>query len=71
MVAAVQVADLLVRHAKIGNSGNRVEVDEEGAVTSAGWRILYGRQSREEHVITRASLRRSLERIPAILEALV
>jgi putative nucleotidyltransferase with HDIG domain len=71
MVAAVQVADLLVRHAKIGNSGNRVAVDEEGAVNSAGWQILYGRQSPEEHAIARASLRRSLERIPAILEGLV
>jgi putative nucleotidyltransferase with HDIG domain len=71
MVAAVQVADLLVRHAKIGNSGNRAEVDEEGAVNCAGWKILYGQQSREEHAIARASLRRSLERIPAILEGLV
>ncbi len=29
VVAAVQVADLLVRHAKIGDSGNRNEVTEE------------------------------------------
>jgi putative nucleotidyltransferase with HDIG domain len=71
MVAAVQVADLLVRHAKIGDSGNRAEIADDAWSESTGWEILFGRQSAEEKAATRASLKRSLERIPAILEGLV
>jgi putative nucleotidyltransferase with HDIG domain len=71
IVAAVQVADLLVRHGKIGKSGNTAEVAEDGWVETAGWQILFGRQNGDERAITRASLKRSLERIPIILEGLV
>jgi putative nucleotidyltransferase with HDIG domain len=71
IVAAVQVADLLVRHAKIGKSGNNAEVAEDSWMETAGWQILFGRQSADERSITRASLKRSLERIPIILEGLV
>ena len=71
VVAAVQVADLFVRHAKIGDSGNRAEVAQDGWVDSVGWKILFGRQTEEERLITRGSLKRSLERIPIILEGLV
>jgi putative nucleotidyltransferase with HDIG domain len=71
IVAAVQVADLLVRHAKIGKSGNSVEVAEDAWMESTGWEILFGRQNAEERAITRASLKRSLERVPIILEGLV
>ena len=71
VVAAVQVADLLVRHAKIGNSGNTAVVPEEGWIESSGWRLLFANQSEEEKTITRGSLNRSLERIPLILEGLV
>ena len=71
IVAAVQVADLLVRHAKIGKSGNHAEVAEDGWMETAGWQILFSRQSADERAITRASLKRSLERIPIILEGLV
>jgi putative nucleotidyltransferase with HDIG domain len=71
IVAAVQVADLLVRHAKIGKSGNAAEVAEDAWVETAGWQILFGRQNGDERAITRASLKRSLERIPIILEGLV
>ncbi len=71
VVAAVQVADLLVRHAKIGNSGNRNEVTEAAWQESSGWQILFAHQKEEERVITRASLKRSLERIPTILEGMI
>lgn len=71
IVAAVQVADLLVRHAKIGDSGNAAEVAAESWVESRGWKILFGHQNEEEKAITRASLKRSLERVPIILEGLV
>ena len=71
ITAAVQVADLLVRHANIGNSGNRIEISDEACFTSTGWKMLFAHQTAEEKVITRASLKRSLERIPTILEGLV
>jgi putative nucleotidyltransferase with HDIG domain len=71
IVAAVQVADMLVRHAKIGSSGNATEVAEDAWMETPGWQILFGRQNADERVITRASLKRSLERIPVILEGLV
>ena len=71
IVAAVQVADLLVRFAKIGDSGNRNEIADESWVDSTGWKILFAHQTPAERAITRASLKRSLEGIPNMLEGLV
>jgi putative nucleotidyltransferase with HDIG domain len=71
VAAAVHVADLLVRHTKIGDSGNKAEVPFESWLESPGWKILFAHQTDAEKSITRASLNRSLERIPAILESLV
>jgi putative nucleotidyltransferase with HDIG domain len=71
VVAAVQVADLLVRHAKIGDSGNGGEVTEEMWQESTGWKILFTHQTPEERAITRASLKRALERVPTILEGII
>ena len=71
ITAAVHVADLLVRHTKIGDSGNRTEVEFDSWLDSPGWKILFAHQTEAENSITRASLNRSLARIPAILESLV
>jgi len=71
VTSAVHVADLLVRHTKIGDSGNKTEVAFESWLESPGWKILFGHQTDSEKSLTRASLNRSLERIPAILESLV
>lgn len=71
IAAAVQVADLLVRHAKIGSSGNRIEISEDCCANSVGWKMLFAHQSEEEKIITRASLNRNLERIPAVLEGML
>jgi len=70
-VAAVQVADLMVRHTKIGDSGNHAEVPEDSWMASTGWEILFAGQSDGEQTIALASLNRSLARIPAILESLL
>ncbi len=70
-VAAVQVADLLVRFAKIGDSGNRSEVADESWIDSTGWKILFSHQTTAERKIVQASLKRSLEGIPSILVGLV
>lgn len=71
VTAAVHVADLLVRHTKIGESGNHAEVPFESWLLSPGWKQLFGHQTDAERGLSRASLNRSLERIPAILESLV
>ena len=72
IVAAVQLADLLVRHADIGNSGNAEPVNEEAWLAAEGWNILFPKgRSETERLIARAALKRSLERLPTILEGLV
>jgi HD-like signal output (HDOD) protein len=71
VTAAVQVADLLVRHRKIGDSGNRAEVPLDSWLESPGWKILFDHQRGMEQDFLRATLNESLERIPAILETLV
>ena len=71
MVAAVQIADLLVRHANIGNSGNHGEVSGAEWLNASGWGILFPQQNESEKSIARANLQRSLERLPMILEGLV
>lgn len=72
IVAAVQLADLLVRHADIGNSGNLEPVDEQAWLAAEGWNILFPKGRTEtERAIARAALKRSLERLPTILEGLV
>jgi len=71
IVAAVQIADLLCRQAKIGHSGNLAEVTQDHWLAASGWDLLFSRQSDTEKAIARASLKRSLERLPTILEGLV
>jgi putative nucleotidyltransferase with HDIG domain len=71
VTAAVHLSDMLVRHAKIGESGNRAEVPFEKWLESPGWKTLFGRQSEAERGLVRSNLLRSLERIPSILETLV
>lgn len=71
IVAAVQIADLLVRQAKIGPSGNQPDLTIEDCVTAPGWMILFPNSSPAETAIARASLSRSLQQLPSILENLV
>jgi HD-like signal output (HDOD) protein len=71
VVAAVQIADLLVRSAKIGLSGDAAEVTREDCLEASGWRILCADYAEAEQAIARASLHRTLERLPIILDGLV
>jgi len=71
IVAAVQLADLLVRYAQIGGSGNTAEVREEDWQEATCWEILLPGQEEMEAGITRASLKRSLESLPIILDGLL
>ncbi len=71
IVSAVQVSDLMIRHAKIGRSGAWTEVAEDAWLECEGWKLLFAQQTEEESAIVRASLKHSMERIPTILESLV
>lgn len=71
MIASVQIADLLMRSEGIGCSGNYVPVSREHCLEASGWKVLFPRSGEAEHDIARASLHRSLERLPHILEGLV
>lgn len=71
IVAAVQIANLLVRHAGIGVSGDADPISEEQCHDATGWGILFPNQSEAERAIARANLQRSLDRLPNILEGLV
>ncbi len=71
IVAAVQIADLMVRHAKIGQSGNSAEVTAEMWLNASGWDILFPNGDAARKAVAQAALGRSLERLPLILEGLV
>ena len=71
IIASVQIADLLMRNAQIGCSGNYLEVTHDHCLQAAGWRVLFPEMQDAEQAIARASLRRSLERLPHVLEGLV
>jgi putative nucleotidyltransferase with HDIG domain len=71
VVAAVQIADLLMRNAQIGRSGNYLPVSREQCLAASGWQVLFPKAAEAEQAIVQASLRRSLERLPGILEGLV
>jgi putative nucleotidyltransferase with HDIG domain len=71
IIAAVQIADLLLRSEKIGCSGNYVEVLREECFTVPGWKVLLHDTPEAEQKLARASLSRTLEQIPRILDGLV
>lgn len=70
-VASVHVADMLVRHADIGFSGNTNAVTPQDWESSDAWSLLFSSQSEQEIGITRACLNRYLERLSNMLEGLV
>ncbi len=71
LAAAVHIADLLVRYARIGKSGNDAPVEDECWLETEAWRILHPHISRNDQLIAQATLKRTLERLPLILEGLV
>jgi HD-like signal output (HDOD) protein len=60
LVASVQIADLFLRNAKIGCSGNYVEVTQDQCLAASGWHVLFPKPGEAEHAIARASINRSL-----------
>jgi putative nucleotidyltransferase with HDIG domain len=70
-IAAVQIADLLLRSEKIGFSGNCVPVTREQCFTASGCKVLFPNIKDGENAIAQASLSRTLELIPNMLEGMV
>jgi hypothetical protein len=71
IIASVQIADLLLRSEKMGCSGNYVEVSREECFAASGWKVLFPDPTAAEQNIARASLFRTLEMMPQMLEGLV
>ncbi len=71
IVASVQIADLLIRREKMGCSGNYLPVTSEQCFAASGWKVLFPNASENEQSIMRASLSRTLELMPRMLEGLV
>ena len=71
LAAAVQLADLLVRRAAIGSSGNYLPIDAHQCLACAGAGILFPDDGRAEHFIFHGSLRQALQRLAATAESLV
>jgi len=70
-IAAVQIADLLLRSEKIGFSGNCVPVTRAQCFTASGCKVLFPNIKDGENAIAQASLSRTLELIPSMLEGMV
>lgn len=71
IIASVQIADLLMRSEQIGCSGNFLPVSHEQCLHASGWSVLLPNGTDAEQAIAKASLHRSLERLPNVLEGLV
>lgn len=71
IIAAVQIADLLVRHAQIGDSLSKGTISAESCSRASGWKILYPDQNPAEVAIAQANVMRCVDRLPSLLEGLV
>ncbi len=71
VVAAVQIANLLVHSAAIGASGNNEPVTEAAWTNASGWSILLPEASEETRGIAIDRLKAEIERLPALIEGLV
>lgn len=71
VVAAVQIADLLIRHMRIGMSGNLSEVTLEDWQNASGWKVIAARRPDADIPAAQANMLRGVERLGSILESLV
>ena len=71
MVAAVQLADLLMLQSGVGQSAEPAEATTAAWQETQAWRTLFPDCLEAEKKVIRTNLLRSLERLPSILEGLV
>jgi putative nucleotidyltransferase with HDIG domain len=65
LVAAVQIADLYVRHARIGNSGDSTRVSAEDCENAEGWDLLF--PATEARTLARANIESFVHRLSGSL----
>lgn len=69
--AAVQVADIIVRHSGVSSGFEQIDpVEPDSWLKLDGWRILYGGDGAES-ALARASIANSLQRLPSMLQGLL
>lgn len=71
LAASVQIADFLMNQANFKGNGVSPTITEETLMSASGWQILLPNAGDKEKIIARANLRRSLERLPLILDGLI
>jgi HD-like signal output (HDOD) protein len=70
-IAAVQLADMLLRSQKIGCSGDYTDVTRDACYAAPVWNVLLAHTPESEQALVKASLSRTLEQIPVMLEGMV
>jgi HD-like signal output (HDOD) protein len=69
--AAIQVADLLVRHSGVSGGFEQIApIEEDAWLKLDGWKILYGADG-PESALARAAIANSLQRLPSMLQGLL
>ena len=69
--AAVQVADVLVRHTGVSGGFEKIApVEPDSWLALDGWKILYGADG-PESMLARAAIANSLQRLPSMLQGLL
>jgi HD-like signal output (HDOD) protein len=71
VIAAVQVADLLLRSEGIGCSGDYTPVTREQCFAAPAWKLIFAHTPESEHPLLQAALSRTLEQIPVMLDGMV
>ena len=71
VIAAVQLSDLLLRAENIGRSGNYLPVTREECFAAPVWNLLLAKTPEAEQALVKASISRTLEQIPSMLEGMV
>jgi putative nucleotidyltransferase with HDIG domain len=71
LAASVQIADFLMNQVNFKDNGVSAAAAEEILMSASGWQILLPNAGDKEKLIARANLRRSLERLPLMLDGLI
>jgi len=69
--AAVQIADLVLRHAELGRSGNPATPSRDDCLAAEGWRVLLPDAAPARIGATLSSLDLTVARMPLVLDSLV
>jgi len=65
------VADQLIRHSRIGLSGNRAEVSLEDWKNASGWQVIARSRPSTDIAAVQSHMLRGVDRLASILDSLV